>query len=132
MLPFFNTKKSSPTLGKQGEDAVASFLKKEGFTILATNYRKFFGEIDIIAQKHDVIAFVEVKTRQKSYFDLSRLVIVSKQRKIIKTAEAFIAEKKLSQKIFRFDVALLEKNINHSSLHYIPNAFCKPEYAALQ
>ena len=53
------------SLGKNGEDAVAKHLEKNGFFIVAKNYRKNLGEIDIIASKKQTICFVEVKTRKK-------------------------------------------------------------------
>ena len=68
-------------LGKKGEDIVAKKLKSEGFSILHRNYRKRFGEIDIIAVKKDLLIFVEVKMRKNPLFDLSYLIVPSKQKK---------------------------------------------------
>ena len=45
-------------LGKEGEETVARKLAQEGFTILARNYRKQDGEIDLIASKKDLLVFV--------------------------------------------------------------------------
>ena len=47
--------------GKEGELLVTQHLQKQGYKIIAQNYRKPFGEVDVIAQKDDTIAFVEVK-----------------------------------------------------------------------
>jgi len=49
-------------IGSLGEDVAERFLKGRGFEIVDRNYRKKFGEIDIIAKKSEVIHFVEVKT----------------------------------------------------------------------
>lgn len=49
-------------IGRIGEDTASKFLVKTGFSILERNYRKKWGEIDIVAQKADIIHFVEVKT----------------------------------------------------------------------
>lgn len=108
--------------GDQGEERVASFLKSEGFIVVARNYQKPYGEIDVIAQCGELLVFVEVKTRTKELFDLSELITVSKQRKIIMAAKAFIAEYQHDDKACRFDVALLEDGIN-GKMSYIPNAF---------
>jgi putative endonuclease len=49
-------------IGEIGENITVSFLMKHGFTILSTNYRSRYGEIDIIAQKDTVLHFIEVKS----------------------------------------------------------------------
>ena len=51
-------------VGDFGEEITAEYLEKNGYRILDRNYSKPFGEIDIIAIKDDLIAFVEVKTRK--------------------------------------------------------------------
>lgn len=48
--------------GETGENIVANFLTKKGFNVICRNYRKKWGEIDIIAEKDKVLHFVEVKT----------------------------------------------------------------------
>lgn len=126
-IMFHDSRQQNPhqALGSQGEERVANYLKLEGFVILERNYKKFYGEIDLIAQKKDLIAFVEVKTRKKAYFELSQLITPSKQHKIIKTAQSYIARYHFTNTIFRFDVALLESSEEGTQLHYIPNAFTK-------
>jgi len=49
-------------IGTLGEDIACRFLKNKGFSIKGRNYRKKWGEIDIIAGKNNTIRFVEVKT----------------------------------------------------------------------
>lgn len=49
-------------IGKIGEQITKTFLMKHGFSVLETNYRTKFGEIDIIAEKDNVLRFVEVKS----------------------------------------------------------------------
>jgi len=48
--------------GELGEEVACRFLVKRGFRVIARNYNKKWGEIDIIAQKRGVLRFVEVKT----------------------------------------------------------------------
>ncbi len=48
--------------GNKGELLTAEYLKNLGFTILGMNYRKQWGEIDVVAQKDDRVHFIEVKT----------------------------------------------------------------------
>lgn len=110
-------------IGAQGEDAVAAYLEKNGYAICARNLTGPAGEIDIIATKGEVLAFVEVKARSAVYFNLSEVVVPSKQRKIIKTARRYSALRQIHDKVYRFDVALVERKENAWHVTYIPNAF---------
>ena len=49
-------------VGTLGEDIASKYLKNKGFEIVTRNYRKKFGEIDIVAKREAKIHFVEVKT----------------------------------------------------------------------
>src|SRR5437762_2657431 len=94
-------------IGNEGETFVAHQLYKQGFTIMARNYRRQFGEIDIIAQKKELLIFVEVKVRAPSSVDHAEIILPSKQHKIIQVAKAFIALHNITDKICRFDVAFV-------------------------
>ena len=111
-------------LGNLGEQKVADHLRSLGFQILQQNYRKPYGEIDIIAQRGDDIAFVEVKTRRNELPWATNPVPPTKQRKIIRVAQEFIAEHRLTQATYRFDVAILIGTPDTLKCHYIENAFC--------
>jgi putative endonuclease len=51
-------------LGVRGEEFAVDFLKRNGFKILARNFRASpYGEIDIVAQDRGQIVFVEVKSK---------------------------------------------------------------------
>lgn len=49
-------------IGALGEKIAENFLKSKGLTIITRNYRKPYGEIDIVARENDLVRFVEVKT----------------------------------------------------------------------
>jgi len=49
-------------IGKLGEDIAVKFLNNKGFHVKTRNYRKIFGELDIVAEKRGKVHFVEVKT----------------------------------------------------------------------
>jgi len=51
-------------LGDFGERVAAAHLEAKGYRILATGFRVREGEIDLVAEKDGVVAFVEVKTRR--------------------------------------------------------------------
>lgn len=94
--------------GKLGEEYCCKYLEKNGYKILKRNFHSRYGEIDIIAENNDVIAFVEVKTRKNDSLVLAEEAIsLSKQRKIILTAECFL-ENRIEDFIPRFDVITIE------------------------
>jgi len=109
--------------GKEGELLVAQRLQKQGYKILAQNYRKPFGEIDLIAQKSDTVVFVEVKWRHNPLVDPAEVISFTKQRRIIAIAKEFLSKHTHVDIVCRFDVALIEQNNNSINLQYIPNAF---------
>ena len=109
--------------GKEGEQFVADYLKNQGFVLLSHNYRKLYGEVDLIAQKKDLIAFVEVKWRQNPLIDPAEIITLSKQKKIIKIAKEFLSKHTDLEVVYRFDVAIIEKYSNTQELRYIENAF---------
>jgi putative endonuclease len=49
-------------IGKIGENITKTFLMKQGFSVLETNYRTKYGELDIVAKKDKKLHFVEVKS----------------------------------------------------------------------
>lgn len=102
-------------LGNIGEEKAAMYLKKQHYKIVETNYNCRFGEIDIIARKDDVLAFVEVKSRADNAFGSpAEAVTPRKQQKIIITAKNYIAEHAVTDMCLRFDVIeVLDKKVNH-------------------
>lgn len=113
------------TLGTHGEELVVNWLQNNNYKIEARNYRKKFAEIDIIATKQDLVVFVEVKARNEPYLGdcLSEVVNYSKQKKIILAAKDYIARCRFMNKVYRFDVALVEKINSKFQIKYIENAF---------
>jgi putative endonuclease len=55
--------------GEMGETITANFLKRKGFEIICRNYRKKWGEIDIVVLKDNKVHFVEVKTVSRRSID---------------------------------------------------------------
>lgn len=110
-------------LGNQAEEFVSKELIKQGFSIRERNYRKLYGEIDIIAQKNDLLAFVEVKVRSSTYIPMQEIISISKQRKISLVAQEYISVHSIDNLICRFDVALIAYQQEAFVLTYIPHAF---------
>lgn len=91
-------------LGLKGEQIAKRYLLRKGCKILATNYQCRFGELDLIAEEQGVLVFCEVKTRSQGMIaPPQESVTPAKQRKMIKTAQFWLAEHP-SESEMRFDV----------------------------
>lgn len=91
--------------GSLGENAVCVLLRSKGHIILERNYRRTFGEIDIISKKDEFIVFTEVKTRHiNSMVSGVEAVDWRKKGKIIKTADCYLSEHDFSLQP-RYDIA---------------------------
>lgn len=64
-----NFTSNSQKIGELGEDIACKHLEKNGYSLLGRNYTKKWGEIDIIAQKDNVLYFIEVKSKSVSSLD---------------------------------------------------------------
>jgi putative endonuclease len=115
---------STKQFGNWAENLIATYLRLTNFTILRHNYREFFGEIDIIARKQELIIFVEVKARRHQTDHMRALVGKIKQRKIALTAKNFLAQQPDYHAITaRFDVALVIGSRMDYTIEYIQDAF---------
>ncbi len=79
--------------GRLGEDAVCSFLEQRGHEIIARNYHRRCGEIDIISKCGGFVVFTEVKSRKRgSMISGLEAVDLRKQVKIIRTADLWLSD----------------------------------------
>lgn len=110
-------------LGKKGEELAVRYLRSNGFQIHAINWIYVHKEIDIIAEKDNMIHFVEVKAR--SYMRImepKEAVIRRKQRNIIQAADGYM-QKYSIEKEACFDIISIVFYPNREELEHIPNAF---------
>ena len=116
--------KARISLGKQGEDIAALFLKDKGFEIISRNYRQKSGEIDIICFDRDTVVFVEVKTRKTTqYGDPLEAVNRRKQHQISITALDYLSRHNLLDKPARFDVVGVLISTGAPQITHIRDAF---------
>lgn len=115
--------------GLCGENIVATYLQELGFVVVVRNFKKMFGEIDIIAHKEALLVFVEVKMRLSNVIDPGELIGHSKKKKIIMTAQAFLTEYSESYDdcVCRFDVAFVTMIQGEPRISYVKNAFFQNE-----
>lgn len=109
-----SVKKFNRDKGIRGENLAVKFLKKQGYKIVARNWRNPFGEVDIIASFGDVLAFVEVKARTGDLFGTpSEAVGRARMERYVKAAAFYFADREIDC-VVRFDVIEVEgKKVNH-------------------
>jgi len=96
-------------VGKLGEKLAQKFLKKRGYHICETNFRYREGEIDIIAQQKDYLAFIEVRTKSNLDFGTPEESITrNKKEKLIASALTYIQTHRNLPPLWRIDVVAIE------------------------
>ena len=107
-------------IGSQGEADARAFLTRKGVKVLETNYRRPTGEIDIIARQGKTLLFVEVKRRSSlRYGRPAEAVDRQKQSHILRTAQLYLQENRLTDVPVRFDVI----EVLPGQIRHIENAF---------
>ena len=119
----FNTENRKK--GSRGENAAAKFLEQKGYKIIARNYTRPGGEIDLIAKDGETIVFVEVKLRRDVSHGMPiEAVGKGKQRRIINTAKVYATANDLFDCPMRFDVIeVVIDEKNRLWVRHIPSAF---------
>ncbi len=123
---FFRKKSAveKTVTGKKGEDLATEFLRNRHCHILQRNYRKRFGEIDIVVQDGQDLVFVEVKTRRSQTFGTPfEAVTPRKQHQISKAALAYLTEYDCHEASVRFDVIAVHLSESSPRVELIKNAF---------
>lgn len=116
--------KISNPVGIRGEEISTNYLKDKGYKILERNYRKSYGEIDIIATKNNVLVFVEVKTRTSNQFGTPLEQITQKKLKTLtKTAQFYSQSHNELTNELRVDAisVLLDNSNNLVNIEHVEN-----------
>lgn len=109
--------------GIRGERAAAKFLKKLGHRILARNYKCAGGELDLVTQNGDTIAFVEVKARRSdNAADPLEAVVPVKWSRVERAAQHFRAQYRLEDAPCRFDLVTVVWTPDGANIEHIENA----------
>lgn len=114
------------TLGEQGEDVAARYLRRRGFTIVSRRNRNRRGELDLVAVEDRTVVFVEVKTRRSNAAgDPADAVDWRKQRKLTRSALVFLKAHGLLEQKARFDVVAVKwpKDARRPEIEHIRDAF---------
>ncbi|MDE3229656.1 MAG: YraN family protein [Chloroflexota bacterium] len=124
-----NQNARSGAIGKRGEDLAAAWLRRAGYTILARNWRRPCGELDLIVERDGEIIGVEVKTRTSAAMgEPEEAVTRAKQRKLLLTMQTYLMEAGAEQRPYRLDVLAvrLAPNGAHLETRHYPGAI-QPE-----
>lgn len=110
-------------LGKEGEQLAVDFLIKKGYQILDRNWRFQKAEVDIIAQKNEILAAVEVKTRSSDYFGKPEEFVNPKKIQLLLSAiDNYVIERDLDVEV-RFDIIAIIQNKTATKIEHLEDAF---------
>ena len=110
-------------LGKLGEELAVEFLRKGGYEILETNWTFQKAEVDIIAQKENTLAIVEVKTRSSLEFGLPQDFVKPKKiQLLVKAVNEYVVSKNLDIEV-RFDIIAIHKEGKSYVIEHLKDAF---------
>jgi len=111
--------------GQWAENMAFDYLKKQGLKPLERNYHGPGGEIDLIMQDKNVIAFVEVRYRANDrYLDALESIDTQKCARIINTGQYYLqSNRAASKQPCRFDVVIISGPTDKPEIGWIKNAF---------
>ena len=110
-------------LGKFGEEQAVEYLQQNGYDILETNWTFQKAEIDIIAQKENTLAIVEVKTRSSIEFGLPQDFVKPKKiQLLVKAVNEYVISNDLDVEV-RFDIIAVYKEDGNFKIEHIEDAF---------
>ena len=110
-------------LGKLGEELAVEYLQEKGYEILKTNYFFLKAEIDIIAQKENILAIVEVKTRSTLDFGLPQDFVKPKKiQLLVKAVNEYVVSNNLDVDV-RFDIIAVHREGKKFNIEHLEDAF---------
>ena len=115
--------------GVRGEEEAYFYLRRQGYTIVARNYRspKRKGELDLVGWDGDVLCFIEVKTRTtRDVKPAEAAVDQEKQRDLIAVAREYL-RRQPKEASHRFDVVSVYYDQTEPEIALIKNAFSPVE-----
>ncbi|MFC1601106.1 YraN family protein [Candidatus Sumerlaeota bacterium] len=113
-------------LGRWGEEQAARFLHRRGWRIIERNFSCPAGEIDLIADDHGTLVFVEVRTRRDlSFGSPEETVDGKKAKRLERAAEWYLDTWRRAKLSWRFDIVAIEVNRDGrlDELTHFPAAF---------
>ncbi|MDR0697757.1 MAG: YraN family protein [Tannerella sp.] len=113
-------------LGKKGETVAVEYLKKKGYNILYLNFRYRRLEIDIVAEIHNVLVIIEVKTKSSQNIAPPESKVDNKKiLNIVNATDKYINKFNVDMPV-RFDIITIVGKIPNIKIEHIENAFRAP------
>ena len=95
--------------GRLGEEIAATHLARTGHRIVERNFRCSYGEIDLVAEEDDELAFVEVRTRSSTAFGSPEESITRlKSQRMTRCALAYLAARQVKDRRWRIDLIAVQ------------------------
>ena len=92
--PEVVTQTARQELGAAGEQLARRHLEKKGYRFVAANWRRRYGELDLIMRDGDALVFVEVKTRRgERIVTAEESLTPAQSRRLLLAAQSFLAER---------------------------------------
>lgn len=114
----------SHELGKRGERLAASYLTQHGWSILERNWRFHHKEIDLVARRGGLVAFVEVKSRDAASLGHPLECITrSKRHDLATAARGWIALRGRAGESYRFDAVSVVQDRSGTRVEHFENAW---------
>jgi putative endonuclease len=110
--------------GLDAEQRACDWLSAAGYRILDRNWRRPWGELDIVADNQGVVCFIEVKASSKRVggFEPVLRADARKMHKVMRTAQTWLAQHRYgSDTEWRMDVISVIMNGNEAEIEHIPN-----------
>ena len=110
--------------GLRGERVAERWLLSRGWKVLQRRYRSGHRDIDLIAQREDLVAFVEVKARMGAVFgDPVEADNWKKRNELVRSASTWIDRHGRPGEVYRFDVIGVLVSGDRVQVRHVENAF---------
>jgi len=117
---------SRQDIGRRAEELAAQFLRDQGLEILARNYRRRLGELDIVARSAGVLVVAEVRSRASAAVGgAAASVGWRKRQRITRAASALLQQHpEFARLAVRFDVLIVSEPLSPSpGIEWLRHAF---------
>lgn len=118
---------SRQAFGEAGEALAAQWLSEHGWVVLARRFRSGHRDMDLIARRGRLVAFIEVKARHgRAFGDPVAAVQWRKQRELVRSAQVWIDRHGLPGDAYRFDVIGVRVEGARARIRHVEGAFALP------